>query len=238
MRSSSAQFRLSQALVNDRPSEARTALVDGASVQRQDWAGTHALHRCRSLEMLTVLLASGADPSQADHSGRLPLEAAVATGYRAVAWRLFQATDIPMSRRGLVLRLACRYPFARLVQALLALGVSADAPDGQGRSPLLCLLQSPLALSAEAERVVGVLLSAGASWEVTARNGLTPRQVLDYRIRCARYQRWSWAVREALLRMGGYRIASRHARLERLASLAFQEKESLGSVVSNQVSCP
>lgn len=220
MPTSSPQSRLFHAVFLDDAREASKALTAGAFVNHSEKTGATPLHQCRSLPMLRLLLGAGADPVLPDSAGRLPLETALAGGYRHVAWRLFQVGGVPRPRQARVLRLACQFPSARLVRALLALGVPPNDVDvdGQGCTPLMRLLDSPQALSAEAERVLGVLLEAGASWDATSSNGATPRQALNRLAHQA--HRWPRAIQEFLLRMSGFRVGSRQARLSRYLDLA------------------
>lgn len=211
---------LASAVAADDPNAVAYYLNENAQADQQDWSGATLLHRCRSLQVLRLLLEAGADPNRPDTAGRFPVEAALARGERAVAWTLFEASSIPAHRLPVLLRLACDHPSSRVVSALLEAGVCPNAADGKGRTPLFRLLRGRHALSPEAVRVACDLVDAGANWDAATHFGSTPRDELRQRHSQAWWRQWGWKASELFWRAGGLRPGSRRARLNHLVALS------------------
>ncbi|NYZ61150.1 ankyrin repeat domain-containing protein [Luteimonas deserti] len=115
-----------------------------ARVDARDGGRRGALHVAASsghVEILAALLAAGADVRARDNEGRTPLLDAARSGRLAALEALVAAgADVAAvdigGRNAIVLACAGEAPSVPVVQRLLALGVSADVVDAQGRRPV------------------------------------------------------------------------------------------------------
>ena len=139
--------------------EAVHALMElGADPNAPDAEGVTPLMHAVSAgseETVRCLLEVGADPSRGDARGRSPLLVAAETG-RAPLVALLRAHGAPEPAASPMLRAACRGGLLSEVQRLLRDGAPVDAPDGDGRTPLM------MAAFCGREAVVRLLLSHGA----------------------------------------------------------------------------
>ncbi len=115
------------------------ARVDSRDVNRR--GALHAAGYAGHADIVTALLAAGADVRGRDNDGRTPLlDAARGSSVAAFEALLAAGSDIAAvdiaGRNALVLACDAETPSAPLVHRLLALGVAADVADADGRRPV------------------------------------------------------------------------------------------------------
>ncbi|MFT4198828.1 MAG: ankyrin repeat domain-containing protein, partial [Pseudoxanthomonas sp.] len=113
-------------------------------VDATDSRGCSALLRAAGgghAEVVQLLLARGADPQHAAHTGATPLSAATSMRQAAIVDALLAAgADLEQRLPGgvTVLMLACALGLPDIAARLLAAGADLHARDGQGLTPLHC----------------------------------------------------------------------------------------------------
>ena len=172
------------AIVGD--ADAVRRLLDlGLSVDAVDTQGCTALLRAAGgghHAVVDLLLARGADPRLAAHSGATPLSAAVSMRHVEIVDRLLAAgADLEQRLPGelTVLMVACALGLPDLAARLLAAGADVHARDGQGRAPVHCAAMYGFG-ARDRTRLVALLdtlLLAGAEPDEAAA-GATPLLLL------------------------------------------------------------
>ena len=132
--------------------------------------------------VVDLLLARGADPQRAAHSGATPLSAAVSMRHVEIVDRLL-AAGAPLEQRLpgdlTVLMVACALGLTDLAARLLAAGADVQACDAQGRQALHCAAMYGFT-ARERSRLVALLdtlLLAGVDADQPAA-GATPLLLL------------------------------------------------------------
>lgn len=173
------------AIVGD--SAAVRRLLDfGMAVDAPDVQGCTALLRAAGgghRETLELLLARGADPQRAAHTGATPLSAAVSMRQGEIVERLLAAGAALEQRLPgdvTVLMLAAALGLPDICARLLTAGANIQAADAQGLTPLHCAALFGFT-SRDRPRLLALLdtlLLAGAEPDAVAAGGVTPLLLL------------------------------------------------------------
>ncbi|MGH8033092.1 MAG: ankyrin repeat domain-containing protein, partial [Luteimonas sp.] len=162
-------------------------LIDlGFAVDAVDAQGCTALLRAAGgghRETLDLLLARGADPQAAAHTGATPLSAAI-SARQGVSVDQLLAAGAPLEQRlpgdVTVLMLAAALGLPDLTARLLTYGADVHASDAQGLTPLHCAALYGFTARDRARLLVlfDTLLLAGANADAAAAGGVTPLLLL------------------------------------------------------------
>lgn len=172
------------AIVGD--ADAVRRLLDlGLPVDSVDSQGCGALLRAAGgghRALVDLLLARGADPQLAAHSGATPLSAAVSMRHGDIVDRLIIAgasLEQRLPGESTVLMVACALGLPDLAARLLAAGADVHATDAQGRTALHCAAVFGFTARERARLValLDTLLLAGAEADLQAA-GTTPLLLL------------------------------------------------------------
>ena len=173
------------AIVGD--ADAVRRLLDlGFAIDTPDAQGCSALLRAAGgghAATVDLLLARGADPQRAAHTGATPLSAAVSMRQGEIVERLLQAgADLEHRLPGdvTVLMLAAALGLPDVCARLLAAGANVQAGDAQGLTPLHCAALFGFTARDKARllALLDTLLLAGADADAAAAGNVTPLLLL------------------------------------------------------------
>ena len=118
---------------------ARTAIRHGANVNARYWGRPILFWAIQEehLNVVRILVYSGASPERRDNAGFTPLDQAVGAGnFRIVQWLLDAGAKVNVRTcNGSVLHTACAYRRLKIVRLLLKHGADPSVVDDEGREP-------------------------------------------------------------------------------------------------------
>lgn len=185
------ELQLRNAIAARDYSAVQALLARGANVNHfyypfdndQTWTPLHLAASGGDCEMIHLLLKYGADPSIEDGRGEVPIMTflTMCDDSQLYGDSLRLLLDVTsevniVDRNGRsILHLAARYGSAEAVQQVLNRGANVDAVDALGESPLRYSVDT----SNDRIQKIEILLRAGADPNSKAKDGRSPRQVVD-----------------------------------------------------------
>lgn len=160
IRSHFGETPLHRAAEWDRVASAKALLRSGVDASPQNHVQSQPIHSAHSLEMVQLLVESGADVNAVDGCGEWPLKSAAENNdVERIDWLLNRGAKVDRTSTGeTALHTAVRSDSREAVEALLRAGANPNAQDVDGWTPLFGSLS---------REVIQALRNAGANPRMT-----------------------------------------------------------------------
>lgn len=153
-----------------------------------DHRGQTALHLVSAsgiVDVVSLLLENGAEPTLPNEDGYTPLYTALVQGHEEIACRLLLHSPntinpiVYIPHETSALHVACRFAFSQMVYKILENGADASVIDSHGRTPLHEALEQTRLDRKEVLLTLQYLAQFGADTDVTTANTQSPRQIAE-----------------------------------------------------------